>query len=137
MAFTGKGDTTFGLKECMKVIIDMNLSPLWENYLLENGIEAIHWSSIGNAWAPDQEIFDYAFNNNCLIFNNDLDFGTILPQTKTRLPSIIQLRTFEVNIENTGKILVKCIKENEAYFIEGALITIEADRLRIRSLPIL
>ena len=115
----------------------MNLSPLWENYLLENEIEAIHWSRIGNAWAPDQEIFEYAFNNNYLIFTNDLDFGTILSKTKTRLPSIIQLRTLEVSIKTMGKILVKCLKENEAYFIEGALITIEADRLRIRSLPIL
>ena len=125
------------MKGCMKVIIDMNLSPLWENYLLENEIEAIHWSRIGNAWAPDQEIFEYAFKNDCLIFTNDLDFGTILSKTKTRLPSIIQLRTLEVSIETMGKILVKCLKENEAYFIEGALITIEADRLRIRSLPIL
>jgi predicted nuclease of predicted toxin-antitoxin system len=120
----------------MKVIIDMNLSPLWEGFLLENDIEAIHWSRIGNAWAPDQEIFEYAFKNDCIIFTNDLDFGTILAQSKARLPSIIQLRTLEISIETMGQTLVKCIKENKEYFSEGALMTIETDRLRIRSLPI-
>ena len=120
----------------MTVIIDMNLSPLWESYLTENGIEAIHWSRIGKAWALDEEIFEYAFQNNGLIFTNDLDFGTILSKRKTHLPSIIQIRSLEVSIETVGEILVKCIRQNRELFKEGALVTVETDRLRIRTLPI-
>ena len=37
----------------MKIIIDMNLSPLWVIYFLENGVEAQHWSSVGNPNDPD------------------------------------------------------------------------------------
>ncbi len=44
----------------MKILIDMNLSPLWATFLQENGHEAAHWSSIGHATAPDEQIFEYA-----------------------------------------------------------------------------
>ena len=114
----------------------MNLSPLWERYLKENEIEAIHWSKIGKAFATDDEIFEYAFQNNCLIFTNDLDFGTTLSKRRTQLPSILQIRTLEISIESVGDILVKCLQQNKEMFQEGVLVTIETDRLRIRTLPI-
>jgi predicted nuclease of predicted toxin-antitoxin system len=31
----------------MKILIDMNLSPLWVRFLVTDGIEAVHWSAIG------------------------------------------------------------------------------------------
>ena len=34
----------------MKIlVIDMNLSPSWVDFLAENEIESIHWSSIGKS----------------------------------------------------------------------------------------
>jgi len=30
----------------MKILIDMNLSPLWVRFLVAHGIEAFHWSAI-------------------------------------------------------------------------------------------
>ncbi len=32
----------------MKILIDMNLSPLWVDTFAKHAIEAIHWSSIGD-----------------------------------------------------------------------------------------
>jgi predicted nuclease of predicted toxin-antitoxin system len=37
----------------MKILIDMNLSPLWVDAFLEAGIEAVHWSTIGDPAAID------------------------------------------------------------------------------------
>jgi predicted nuclease of predicted toxin-antitoxin system len=40
----------------MKLLVDMNLSPRWVTLLADASIEAVHWSAIGAANAPDSEI---------------------------------------------------------------------------------
>ena len=37
----------------MKLLIDMNLSPRWANLIADAGIEAMHWSTLGAANAPE------------------------------------------------------------------------------------
>lgn len=44
----------------------MNLSPDWVLVLLEHGFDAVHWSSLGAANAPDSEIIGYAFQHRCV-----------------------------------------------------------------------
>jgi predicted nuclease of predicted toxin-antitoxin system len=72
----------------MKFLIDMNLSPLWVSFLAENGFTAIHWSTAGQPWAADSEIFDFAAANNWIVFTHDLDFGMLLAALRTRRPSV-------------------------------------------------
>jgi predicted nuclease of predicted toxin-antitoxin system len=42
------------------------------------GFQAIHWSKVGRASAPDREIFEYALSNGFAVFTHDLDLGTLL-----------------------------------------------------------
>lgn len=35
----------------MKLLIDMNLSPLWVDTLTRHGWEAVHWSTVGDPHA--------------------------------------------------------------------------------------
>ena len=44
----------------MKLLIDMNLSPLWVPFMAGKGVEAVHWSTVGQAGATDSEILDFA-----------------------------------------------------------------------------
>jgi Domain of unknown function (DUF5615) len=44
----------------MKLLVDMNLSPLWIPFLKQHGFEAIHWSDLGPPTAPDTEIMECA-----------------------------------------------------------------------------
>jgi hypothetical protein len=76
----------------MKLLIDMNLSPLWVQFLADSGFDSIHWSSIGQPWASDTEIMDHASAYGLVIFTHDLDFGALLAKLKTRQPSVIQVR---------------------------------------------
>jgi predicted nuclease of predicted toxin-antitoxin system len=39
----------------VKLIVDMNLSPSWIERLAGHGFDAVHWSTIGAATAPDSE----------------------------------------------------------------------------------
>jgi hypothetical protein len=70
----------------MKILIDMNLSPLRAPFLSLHGIESLHWSSIGRASTPDTEILDYAAQNGFVMFTHDLDFGMLLAARKALGP---------------------------------------------------
>lgn len=69
----------------MRILIDMNLSPLWVPFLSTHGIESLHWSSIGKSSAPDTEILAYAAQHGLVIFTHDLDFGMLLAARKARV----------------------------------------------------
>lgn len=76
----------------MKILIDMNLSPGWVSVFLANNIDSVHWSTVGDAAAPDSEIISFARDNGFTIFTHDLDFGAMLALTRSGGPSVIQLR---------------------------------------------
>ncbi len=44
----------------MKLLVDMNLSPSWVGWLARHALEAVHWSTIGAATAPDDAIWQHA-----------------------------------------------------------------------------
>jgi predicted nuclease of predicted toxin-antitoxin system len=56
----------------------MNLSPSWVDKLARHGFEAVHWSTIGAATAPDVEILTFANEHHFVVITNDLDFSAIL-----------------------------------------------------------
>jgi predicted nuclease of predicted toxin-antitoxin system len=120
----------------MKFIIDMNLSPEWVATFEENGYEAQHWSRVGDVKAIDSKIMDWAKKNKHIVFTHDLDFGTILAVTKTKSPSVIQVRTQEVLPENLANRLFPIIKTYESELKTGVLLTLDEAKHRIRLLPI-
>jgi predicted nuclease of predicted toxin-antitoxin system len=113
----------------MKLLIDMNLSPLWVQFLADSGFDSIHWSDIGQPWAPDTEIMDYASAYGLVIFTHDLDFGALLANRKTRQPSVIQVRTQDV-LPTDHRL------DGRSHLEAGALVTVDPNRHRIRLLPI-
>jgi predicted nuclease of predicted toxin-antitoxin system len=77
----------------VKLLVDMNLSPSWVGRLAHHGFEAVHWSTIGAATAPDVEILTWANEHHFVVITNDLDFSAILAAGSVDGPSVIQLRT--------------------------------------------
>ena len=120
----------------MKLLIDMNLSPLWVEFLAGAGFESTHWSQIGEPSAPDTEILDYASENGLVIFTHDLDFGALLATRKTRQPSVIQIRTQEVLPAAIGELAARALRTSRSHLEAGALVTVDPNRNRIRLLPI-
>ena len=43
----------------MKLLVDMNLSPRWVNFLHQFNFAAEHWSNVGAHSAPDHEILTH------------------------------------------------------------------------------
>ena len=75
----------------MKLLVDMNLSPSWVDRLSQHGFEAVHWSTIGAATAPDAEILVWAREHRFVVITNDLDFSAILAATPGQTPSVVQI----------------------------------------------
>jgi predicted nuclease of predicted toxin-antitoxin system len=119
----------------MKILIDMNLSPRWADFLSLNGFEAIHWSEIGFTGAPDTEIMDYAAVNGYTVFTHDLDFGAALAKTHARKPSVIQVRVADLDPKMTAIPIIRLLRQNEDEIKQGALVTIDETKTRIHILP--
>lgn len=120
----------------MKFLVDMNLSPSWIPTLKEHDVDAVHWSDVGKPDASDQEIFRKARKQNYVVFTHDLDFGDILAATGARGPSVIQVRTEDTTPEELLPIFLSSIKQFESHLLNGAIITIDAEKTRARILPI-
>lgn len=120
----------------MKILVDMNLSPLWVQSLEDHGFTATHWSSVGDGRAPDSELMQWAHDNDYVVFTNDLDFGAILAVTKAKAPSVIQVRAQDVSPEHLTDLVVRGLRQHEEMLEQGALISIDEARLRSRVLPL-
>jgi predicted nuclease of predicted toxin-antitoxin system len=104
----------------MKILVDVNLSPLWISELAEKSIETVHCSHIGADDALDSEIFAYARNRNYVVFTHDLDFGDILAATGAASPSVIQLRSEDTAPEAMISLFVDAIDQFQSELNKGA-----------------
>lgn len=120
----------------MKFVIDMNLSTGWVQFLQGLGHDAVHWSSVGQQDADDEEILSWALAQDCTVLTNDLDFGMLLILSGAPKPSVVQLRTDQTLPKHVGSLVAQAIIRTEADLKAGALVTIEPGRLRLRSLDI-
>jgi len=120
----------------MKILVDMNLSPKWVEYLIKNGIDAVHWSSIDYPDATDEKIVSYAIEYGFTILTNDLDFGFILAITHNKKPSVIQIRSDVLAPDIIGSIVSSAIKQLADDINNGAIVTIDPRKTRISLLPL-
>jgi len=120
----------------MKLLIDMNLSPKLANMLVAENVESVHWSMISGWDAKDSEIFNYAIQNDYIVVTCDLDFSTMLSMTSGCKPSIIQIRIQNVSWTELAEVINKSIKQCTNELESGAILTIDAKKLRLRLLPL-
>lgn len=120
----------------MKVLVDMNLSPRWVGLLVGASIEAVHWSTVGPADAPDSQIMAFAKANGYVVLTHDLDFSAILAATHGNKPSVAQIRSEDIDPDVIGKPVIAALQQLSAELDDGALITIEPSRTRLRVLPL-
>jgi predicted nuclease of predicted toxin-antitoxin system len=121
----------------MKILVDMNLSPEWVGFFATHGIDAAHWSEIGNPCARDSEIMEWAREHGHIVFPHDLDFAAILATTKADGPSVLQMRTQDVLPSAAGEDILRVLKDHQEVLEHGAIVTMDKVTSRIRILPIL
>jgi predicted nuclease of predicted toxin-antitoxin system len=120
----------------MRFLIDMNLSPVWVSFLQEAGLEAVHWSTVGAPDSSDHTLMQWAGANDHVVVTNDLDFSAILAATRRKKPSVIQIRADLLTPAAIGSAVLRAIAQTEFELLEGALISIDPVRARVRILPL-
>ncbi len=119
----------------MKLIVDMNLSPRWVEILAGAGFEAMHWSALGAADAADSQIMAFAKANDYVVLTHDLDFSNILAANHGEKPSVIQIRADDVSPNVIGNQVIIALQQMASELEEGALLTVDPIRTRLRVLP--
>ncbi len=119
----------------LKLLIDMNLSPKWVRVLRNAGWQAVHWSTVGDKQASDKVILNWARDHGYAVFTHDLDFGAILAASRVTGPSVIQVRTRAVLPDHLEGTVIAALKNHSTDLSSGALLMIDANRNRIRILP--
>src|SRR5688572_25582368 len=114
----------------------MNLSPSWVDRLARHGFEAVHWSSIGAATAPDSEILTWATEHGCVLITNDLDFSAILAAGAETTPSVVQIRTQDLLSDTVVSAVADALKAHREHIERGALLSIDEAAARVRVLPL-
>ncbi len=120
----------------MRFVVDMNLSPAWVAFLRQAGFEAVHWSKVGEREASDRQLMQWAEENGHLVITNDLDFSAILAATQRRRPSVVQIRSDLLTPMAIGGMVLRAIEQTREELAAGALISIDAQRARLRVLPL-
>ena len=120
----------------MKFVVDMNLSPRWVEVFMTAGLEATHWSALGDPRATDRSIMQWARSNGYIVFTHDLDFGAILAATQASGPSVLQIRAEKVLPEDAGDTVIAAIHRFQDELDQGALISVDPENARARILPL-
>jgi len=120
----------------MKLVVDVNLPPKWVVFLGARGIEAVHWSQVGDLRATDAAIMAWARDGGYVVLTSDLDFSALLATSSATGPSVIQVRTQDVLPGSLGPQVVRVLLEQRDALESGAIVTIDEIAARVRILPI-
>jgi predicted nuclease of predicted toxin-antitoxin system len=122
----------------LKFLIDNALSPIFSKQLQNHGHDAIHVRDMDMQTCPDEEIFDFAQEEERIIVSADTDFGTIIALRNEQFPSIIIFRRTRNRrpIEQVA-LLISNLDQIEVSLRKGSIVIIEDNRIRIRALPIM
>ena len=77
----------------------------------------------------------FAAANDHVVLTNGLDFAAILASTHHKKPSVVQIRTEDLDPSVIGTQIVAALQRVQKELDAGALLTVETDRKRLRVLP--
>lgn len=120
----------------MKLLLDQCLPRRTVHYLAKLGIPAEHVGDLGMATAMDEQILKTARDLHLVIVTFDSDFHSLLASTQARTPSVIRVRMEGLKSEQLADILVVVLTAVGKELETGAVVSVTADRIRVRRLPI-
>lgn len=117
----------------MKLPVDMNLSPRRLGVLTEAGFEALHWSLLGAKKRLTRKSWPTPAQTTTLC--SPL-IWTSLAATHGDKPSVVQIRSEDLNPDAIGKQIIAALRQMETELADGALLTIDPNHARLRLLPL-
>lgn len=73
--------------------------------------------------------------NGYAVITHDLDFSAILAANNGEKPSVVQIRAGDITPKAIGNQLVAALRQMASELEQGALLTVDLNRARLRLLP--
>ena len=121
----------------MKLLLDQGLPLFAASLLREVGIDTIHVEELGMAAAEDSDILRKAQEENRIVATVDADFHMLLAIGSALMPSVIRIRIQRIRARAIADLLMMVLSQCEEDLEQGAAVTVEPTRIRIRRLPLL
>ncbi len=87
--------------------------------------------------ADDIDILQKARNDERVVVTLDADFHALLALNQATDPSVIRIRIEGLRAQALAELLQTVINECERNLEQGAVVTVEPSRIRVRRLPLL
>ncbi|MDQ3990867.1 MAG: DUF5615 family PIN-like protein [Actinomycetota bacterium] len=121
----------------MRFLIDANLSPALAEGLRKARHDAVHVRDYDLQSASDEVALARAREEKRALVSADSDFAMELARTGERAPSVIMFRRPSGRRASQQLMLMLAmLADLEQPLADGAVAVIEADRVRVRALPI-
>lgn len=118
------------------LFLDNALSPRLAELLRSDGLDAIHLRESNQPDVSDEVALRTARELGRALVSFDTDFGGLMATTGASQPSVILLRTTQKSTEFVRQVLMSNLPQLGELLERGAIVVIEDDRIRVRSLPI-
>lgn len=120
----------------MKLLLDQGLPRSAATLLTEAGIDTIHVADIGLSAADDTDILQRARNDERIVVTLDADFHALLALSAATTPSVIRIRIERLRAQILANLLLSVVGEFAEDLKQGAIMTVEPSRIRLRHLPL-
>jgi len=120
----------------MRFLADMGVSWRVVQWLRENGHDASHLREQDLHRLSNGGIFSKAADEQRIILTWDLDFTEIVALSGTGIVSTVVFRLLNTRSANVIRRLARVLAESTQALEDGAIISVEESRHRVRLLPI-
>lgn len=120
----------------IRALLDQGLPRSSVGLLRDAGWDVIHVGDIGLASASDVRILERADADGRMIVTLDADFHRLLAISGARAPSVVRVREEGLTAGPLVRLLADAVSRAEQALAAGALVTVTAQAVRIRALPI-
>lgn len=121
----------------MRFLVDANLSPRLASLLGSEGHDALAIRDIGLSEASDNEIVDFAANDDRIVVSHDTDFGALLAFRGRTRPSFILFRSSDaITPDEQAALIISNLGSFADELEGGAIVVFARGRLRVRRLPV-
>jgi predicted nuclease of predicted toxin-antitoxin system len=121
----------------VKFLLDQNVSPALVGLLADANHLAEHVRDLGMREAPDDVVLAAARDADAVLISSDTDFGELLARSNAKGPSVILLRRQEGRrASKIASLIIANLQAVADDLASGAIVVLDDDRVRIRSLPL-
>jgi predicted nuclease of predicted toxin-antitoxin system len=120
----------------MKLLLDQGLPRSTPRLLREKGIDTVHVSEIDYSTSEDAVILERGREEDRTVVTLDADFHALLALSGATSPSVIRIRIEGLKGETAANLIRTVLMQCEEDLKQGAVVTVEPGRIRIRRLPL-